>query len=258
MTLSQRQVFELCEQFAALHDGNLDETAAEELEQRILKDRDARRLYVRYMRVCAGLDWDFGVGDHVDREDAELAIEQTGGPSASALAALPIVDLNAASPIPSWTTGAPPTGIGPPASPVLGFLGGILRGDIHLPGSGATLWMVLALLSCTLTLGLACVLAIHGVNVQPGGRGCAAWECPVRPFPIGFGRVTGRHPLGLTRGGRGRCCPLDPHCRKRRGILRTHAGVRHNLRRRSGGQSLLGRHRTCIQYWSSHRCSRPG
>ena len=51
--LSQSQVFELCGQFAALHDGALDEADARTLEQLLRTDREVRRLYVRYMRLCA-------------------------------------------------------------------------------------------------------------------------------------------------------------------------------------------------------------
>lgn len=66
MTLSQREIFELCEQFAALHDGNLDRPAVQTLERRLQEDREARRLYVRYMRVCAGLAWDIHDGEATD------------------------------------------------------------------------------------------------------------------------------------------------------------------------------------------------
>ena len=53
MTLSQRQVFELCDLFAALHDGALSDAEVRAAEGLLREDRDVCRLYVRYMRVCA-------------------------------------------------------------------------------------------------------------------------------------------------------------------------------------------------------------
>lgn len=81
MTLSRRQVLELCEQFAALHDAelpiadlpgmNLDAAALQILEQRIREDREVRRLYVRYMRLCAALAWDMGGAQRGDESSRE-------------------------------------------------------------------------------------------------------------------------------------------------------------------------------------------
>ena len=58
MKLPQRRFFELCERFAALHDGNLEDAEVQALEELLGTDSEARRLYVRYMRLCAGLAWD--------------------------------------------------------------------------------------------------------------------------------------------------------------------------------------------------------
>ena len=94
MTLSRRQVLELCEQFAALHDAelpdadlsgvNLDTAALQMLERRIREDSEVRRLYVRYMRLCAGLAWDMGGGERLTSEQPSACSTcQIGAPPVS-------------------------------------------------------------------------------------------------------------------------------------------------------------------------------
>ena len=58
----------------------------------------------------------------------------------------------------------------PPSSPVLGFLGNLT----HLGGGYTpTLWTILALLTCTLSLVLVCVIAIRGIHVHGDDPGVA-------------------------------------------------------------------------------------
>ena len=58
MSLSSGDVRKLCDLFAEIHDGDRAPLELAWLEGRLKSDADARRLYVRYMRVCAGLSWD--------------------------------------------------------------------------------------------------------------------------------------------------------------------------------------------------------
>ncbi len=167
MTLELREVFGLCEQFAALHDGSLEPADFLRLEERLNGDREVRRLYVRYMRICAGLAWDFSDG----AEAADAATPATTIPENTAAGSTPAIlleseddfsvqisvfsgagrgepPLKQPSPRPSPIRGegenAPaaagsgaasssgpasdPSAHGPqpPASPVLGFLGGVM------------------------------------------------------------------------------------------------------------------------------------
>ena len=76
-------------------------------------------------------------------------------------------------------------------SPVLGFLGDIMRGNIHLPGSAVTLWTILVSLFCTLTLGLVCVLAIHGIHVHHGEADVAKVPSAASSIPLVAGSRVG-------------------------------------------------------------------
>jgi len=58
--LDRHRISNLCDQFSLLHDGELSPEEQQALERLIAEDENARRLYVRYTRLCAGLSWDFG------------------------------------------------------------------------------------------------------------------------------------------------------------------------------------------------------
>jgi hypothetical protein len=58
MSMKPEEVRALCVQFSALHDGQLAPAEIAALEKTLQNDRSARRLYIRYSRICAGLDWD--------------------------------------------------------------------------------------------------------------------------------------------------------------------------------------------------------
>jgi ferric-dicitrate binding protein FerR (iron transport regulator) len=58
MNLMPEEIRALCEKFSALHDGQLDASEVAALEKVLHENQTARRLYVRYSRVCGGLDWD--------------------------------------------------------------------------------------------------------------------------------------------------------------------------------------------------------
>lgn len=74
MSLTPEQLGQLTADFAALHDGSLDDDRRAQLEQQIIEDRDIRRLYIRYTRICAGLAWDLGeVPEGMSGQLAEVA-----------------------------------------------------------------------------------------------------------------------------------------------------------------------------------------
>lgn len=64
---------DLFDQFSALHDNCLSSAETATLEKKLLADQQSRRLYIRYSRMCAGLEW------RVGRSFDVLADELYGG-----------------------------------------------------------------------------------------------------------------------------------------------------------------------------------
>ena len=193
MTLSQRQVFELCEQFAALHeadpqdtdlqdtdlqDGKLDAAALQELEQRIREDREVRRLYLRYMRVCAGLAWDMGGAERPDESTGELPsncpacqigaplVPQENVPLPPVACEMPVVNNNMGDG--QGVRGSSETGVQEelPAtsgvrSPVLGFLGGVAQQGWGLLSDHTVLFSVLAAM---ILVGVSVTVAVRNLR----------------------------------------------------------------------------------------------
>lgn len=60
MDLRPDEIRELCRQFSSLHDGQLSADEIFVLEAKLRENLAARRLYVRYSRICGGLSWDMG------------------------------------------------------------------------------------------------------------------------------------------------------------------------------------------------------
>jgi hypothetical protein len=89
------EIRDLCDLFANLHDGDPSPGDWQRVEARLHADRSARQLYLRYMRVCAGLAWDLR-----ELSDGET-VARVMSPKAAARPRLSVV------------------------SPVLGFLGGV-------------------------------------------------------------------------------------------------------------------------------------
>jgi hypothetical protein len=133
---------ELAELLESLCLGELTRSEAGRLEELIAGNAECCRHYIRFMHIQ-------GLGERYGREESsptDLPLEQ------EAASALPISTR--------------------PASPILGFLGDIIHGNfhlpgtLHLPGGPTTFWALIALLSCASTLVLVCVLAFSG----GGGR----------------------------------------------------------------------------------------
>lgn len=80
MDLSQKEMRRLCDMFAALHDGRLSQQDVRGLEKTILESRAARRLYVRYIRICAGVSWASGNAPQPSStlDDMRISSEQQG------------------------------------------------------------------------------------------------------------------------------------------------------------------------------------
>ena len=121
---------------------------AKELEQRILQDHDARRLYVRYMRVCAGLAWDLDVG--TDR--ANVAEERLAADIARLQAEAQTIAGHPARPVP---VDRPVPQSSPGTSPILGFLGDVGRQGWGFVFDQATLFSLLAVLVAAAALAIA-------------------------------------------------------------------------------------------------------
>ncbi|MGO9114361.1 MAG: LamG-like jellyroll fold domain-containing protein [Thermoguttaceae bacterium] len=137
MSLSQMERREFEDLMHALCEDLLDEAGEARLSDLLAKHEDAQKLYIEVLGMHADLAWDL-------RERGRVFTSSVAGSGAT-----------------DWSAEEPRE-----VSPVLGFLGDIMRGNIHLPGSAPTPWSILALLSCTLALALVCVFVIHGSHVN--------------------------------------------------------------------------------------------
>jgi hypothetical protein len=145
MTLSQRQVFELCDLFAALHDGALSDAEVRAAEGLLREDRDVRRLYVRYMRVCAGLAWDLGSGGPHEEPSHQQAADSVAG-AAVDRAASPDAPLLPPAPHGCDLSNAAPPTAPMEGGPVLGFLSDVFHQGCGLLSDHTLLFSIIGVL----------------------------------------------------------------------------------------------------------------
>jgi hypothetical protein len=226
MTLELRDVFALCEQFAALHDGALEPAQMAQLEERLNADREVRRLYVRYMRICAGLAWDFSDGAEPAEAVAEDAVaEDTAVGSTPAILLESEDDFSVQISVFSGAGIAPPSsgqhshkrGEGeavqpspvptadgplptadvpqPPASPVLGFLGEVVA---YVARSRTLMFWLIAATICGWFVFQAGSVIIgrfrtdHSELANQAGPGPARIAEEANPIDVHSGKIVAR------------------------------------------------------------------
>jgi hypothetical protein len=137
MSLSPLERREFEDLMHALCEDLLDGAGTARISELLAKHEDAQVLYIEALSMHADLAWDY---------------RERGGLSP------PDVSVTAC--------GRADSAVEEPrrVSPALAFLGDIRVGNLHLPVSPTTFWMLLAMLLGSLSLVLVCVLATRGVG----------------------------------------------------------------------------------------------